>query len=102
GQSSRPEWIVGVRDLAAWVTWFVRDQRLPRPLPVVGFSLGGWIAAEIATVNAAIFSRMVLVGAAGLKPEEGEVWDYFIHANKDAVAQAFHTPAKSEEYARFY
>ena len=66
GQSSRPAFILGVRDLAAWVTWLVRDQRLAHPLPVIGFSLGGWVAAEIATVNAALFSKMVLVGAAGL------------------------------------
>ena len=25
GQSACPDWIVSVRDLAAWVTWFVRD-----------------------------------------------------------------------------
>lgn len=102
GQSSRPAFILSVRDLAAWVTWLVRDQRLARRLPVIGFSLGGWVAAEIATVNAALFSKMVLVGAAGLKPEEGEVWDYFIHSNRDAVARAFHEPARSEEYARFF
>jgi pimeloyl-ACP methyl ester carboxylesterase len=102
GQSSRPDWIQGVRDLAAWVTWFVRDRRLARPLPMIGFSLGGWIAAEIATVDPGLFSKLVLVGAAGLKPERGEVWDYFIHSNKDAFARALHEPAKSEDYARFY
>ena len=70
GRSARPDWIAGVRDLAAWVTWFVRDLKLAQPLPVIGFSLGGWIAAEIATVNASIFTKLVLVGAAGLQPED--------------------------------
>lgn len=102
GPSSRPDFIITVRDLAAWVTWFVRDQRLTQPLPVVGFSLGGWLAAEVATVNAAIFSKLVLVGAAGLKPDHGEVWDYFIHSNREAFARALHEPGKSEDYARFY
>ena len=103
GQSARPDWILGVRDLAAWVTWFVRDLQLPQPLPVIGFSLGGWIAAEIATVNAALFSKMVLVGAAGLKPEEGEVWDYFVHSNREAVRAGVPRPCdRSEEYARYF
>ena len=102
GQSARPDWIVSVRDLAAWVTWFVRDLKLPQPLPVIGSSLGGWVAAEIATVNPGLFTKMVLVGAAGLKPDEGHVWDYFMHSNKDALAQAFHDPAGSPEYARYY
>ena len=92
GQSARPDWIISVRDLAAWVTWFVRDLQLPQPLNVIGCSMGGWIAAEIATVNAALFKKMVLVGAAGLKPEVGEVWDYFVHAPREAFTQAFYDP----------
>src|SRR5262247_4042245 len=46
GRSARPDWIASVRDLGAWVTWFVRELKLSQPLPVIGFSLGGWIAAE--------------------------------------------------------
>jgi pimeloyl-ACP methyl ester carboxylesterase len=102
GGSARPEWIVSVRDLAAWVTWFVRDLKLPQPLPVVGCSLGGWVAAEIATMNAAIFTRMVLVAPAGVPPQDGHVWDYFVHGSREAFAQAFHEPTKSPEYARYY
>lgn len=102
GQSARPDWIISVRDLAAWVTWFVRDLKLPQPLPVIGSSLGGWVAAEIATVNPGLFTKMVLVGAAGLKPDEGQVWDYFMHSNKEAFAQAFFDPANAPEYARYY
>jgi pimeloyl-ACP methyl ester carboxylesterase len=102
GQSARPDWIVSVRDLAAWVTWFVRDLKLSQPLPVIGTSLGGWAAAEIATMNAGIFTKMVLVGAAGLQPDAGHVWDYFIHSNQEAFRQAFWDPANAPEYARYY
>jgi pimeloyl-ACP methyl ester carboxylesterase len=102
GQSARPDWIVSVRDLAAWVTWFVRDLGLPQPLPVIGTSLGGWVAAEIATMNAGLFSKMVLVGAAGLQPDEGHVWDYFMHSNTEAFTQAFWDPAGAPDYTRYY
>jgi pimeloyl-ACP methyl ester carboxylesterase len=102
GQSARPDWIISIRDLAAWVTWFTRDLKLLKPLNVIGFSMGGWIAAEIATVNAAIFKKMVLVGAAGLKPEEGQVWDYFVNSGKEAFEAAFYDPAQSPEYAQYY
>ncbi len=102
GQSERPEWITNPRDLAAWVTWFVRDMKLQEPLNVIGFSLGGWIAAEIATMNASIFKKMVLVGAAGLKPDEGEIWDYFVNSGPQAFEQAFHDPEQSPEYAQYY
>jgi pimeloyl-ACP methyl ester carboxylesterase len=101
-QSARPDWIISVRDLAAWVTWFVRDLNLSQPLNVIGCSMGGWIAAEIATVNATLFNKLVLVGAAGLKPEVGELWDYFVHAPKEAFAQAFYDPEHIPEYMQYY
>jgi pimeloyl-ACP methyl ester carboxylesterase len=102
GQSSRPDWIASVRDLAAWVSWFVRDLKLGAPLPVIGSSLGGWVAAEIAIVNPQLFSKLVLVGPAGLQPDDGQIWDYFLHSTKEAFAQAFADPAGAAEYRRFY
>ena len=102
GQSERPDWIVNIRDLAAWVTWCARDLKLPQPMNVIGFSMGGWVAAEIATMNSSIFKKMVLVGAAGLKPEEGEIWDYFLHSGPEALKQAFYDPQQSPEYAQYY
>src|ERR1700730_7861278 len=59
---------MGVHDLAAWVTWFARDIDLRTPVNVIGCSLGGWVAAEIATVAPQFFSKMVLVGAMGIQP----------------------------------
>jgi len=102
GQSARPDWIVTVRDLAAWAAWFVRDLQLPQPLPVIGFSLGGWMAAEIAIMNASLFSKLVLVGPAGLQPEDGYIWDYFVHSSREGFAQAFCDPAQAPEYAQYY
>lgn len=102
GQSERPDWIATPRDLAAWITWFVRDMKLPEPINVIGFSLGGWLAAEIATYNASIFKKMVLVGAAGLKPDKGQTWDYFVNSGRQAFERAFFDPAQSPEYAQYY
>ena len=101
GTSSFPDWLMSVRDLSAWVNWFVRECGLPTPLNVVGFSMGGWIAAELATANNAIFSKMVLVGAAGLKPHEGEIWDYFLNSAKDAFQQSFHDH-EAPQYLKYY
>ncbi len=102
GQTTRPNWIVTVRDLAAWVAWFVRDMNLAQPLNVVGFSMGGWAAAEIAIMNQHIFKKMVLVAPAGLKPQEGETWDYFVNSGKEAFEESFHNPEGSPEYAAYY
>jgi pimeloyl-ACP methyl ester carboxylesterase len=102
GRSTRPDWIMGVHDLAAWVTWFARETDIRTPVNVVGCSLGGWVAAEIATVAPQFLSKMVLVGAMGMKPERGEIFDYFLESGKTGVRRAFHRPEQSPEFARYY
>ena len=102
GQSSRPEWLMTVKDLAAWITWFIRDQKLPTPLNVVGLSMGAWAVGEIATTNSQIFKKMVLVGPGGLKPEHGEIFDYFVNSAKDAFEKSFHNPKACAEYTQYY
>ncbi len=104
GRSERPDWIMGARDLAAWATWFARDIGLRAPVDVIGFSLGGWVAAEIATVAPQFFRKLVLVGAMGVKPRagQGEIWDYFLESGKTAFRQAFHAPNDVAEFATHY
>lgn len=102
GRSDRPDWIVTVRDMAAWVAWFVRDMNLTQPLNVIGFSMGGWTAAELATFNESMFNKMVLVSPAGIKPETGEAWDYFTRSGEDAFREAFHDPEQSPEFVKYY
>jgi pimeloyl-ACP methyl ester carboxylesterase len=102
GQSGRPDWIMGVRDLAAWVTWFARDLDLRMPLNIIGSSLGGWVAAEIATVAPQFFNKLVLVGAMGIKPEKGEIFDYFLEGGVTGLRRAFHHPDQSGEFQRWW
>ena len=102
GQSSRPDWVMGVHDLAAWVTWFARDLDLRTPVNVIGCSLGGWVAAEIATVAPQFFNKMVLVGAMGIKPEQGEIFDYFLESGLTGLRRAFHRPEQSSEFMRYW
>ena len=102
GRSERPDWIMGVHDLAAWIAWLARDLGITEPVRLVGCSLGGWVAAELAAVAPRFIERMVLVGAMGLKPRQGEIFDYFLESGKTGIARAFHRPEESEEFARFY
>jgi len=76
GKSPILDWIMDVRDLAAFYSRLMREHKLT-PTDVIGFSLGGWIAAEMAVANPAQFSKMILVGATGLRPPAGEIMDMF-------------------------
>ncbi|MBV8054890.1 MAG: alpha/beta hydrolase [Deltaproteobacteria bacterium] len=76
GKSAYVDWIMDMRDLAAFYSRFAREQNLA-PVDVIGFSMGGWLAAEMAAQNVHQFTRMILVGAAGLRPPSGEIMDMF-------------------------
>lgn len=76
GKTPQASWIMNVRDLGAFYSGYIREQKLT-PVDVIGFSLGGWLAAEMATANSGQFKKMVLVGAAGLRPPTGEIMDMF-------------------------
>lgn len=93
GQSERPEWMRSVRDMAITHLWLLKILGL-ETLPVVGVGFGGWIAAEIATMCQRQFERMVLVGAAGMKPTEGDIVDQFLVSGQEYVKQCFHDLAK--------
>ena len=60
GATPRADWIWNIRDLAGFYARFIREQKLD-PVDVIGFSLGGWVAAEMAANNQDQFRRMVLV-----------------------------------------
>jgi pimeloyl-ACP methyl ester carboxylesterase len=76
GRTPRLEWILDMRDLASAYSRFVREQTLA-PVDVVGFSLGGWLAAEMAAADPKIFRKMVLVSPTGIRPTKGEILDLY-------------------------
>ncbi len=77
GKSDRPDWARSPRDLAI-LTLQLLDQLEVAGVTVVGLGFGGFVAAEMATMNQSRFQRLVLVGATGLHPREGEVLDQML------------------------
>ena len=77
GDSPRMDWVMNMRDLAGWYLRALDELGL-QGVDVIGFSLGGWLAAEMATMCPQQFNKMILVGAAGVKPSVGEIFDIFL------------------------
>lgn len=102
GASERPEWIMSIHDVAAWVAWFVREQGIATPVNAIGLSMGGWAAAEIAAVNPGFFNKLMLVGPMGVKPQKGEIFDYFLEGGMTGIRRNFHAPDASAEFKRFW
>jgi pimeloyl-ACP methyl ester carboxylesterase len=101
GASDQPEWIVSVPDLACFYLWALEDLGLTR-LRVMGFSMGGWLAAEMAVMCPQLFECMVLVGAAGVRPTQGEITDIFLLSPAEMIAKMFYDPKQVPEYDQVY
>lgn len=101
GVTEAPEWIRNIRDLAGLYSIYLRQQKLA-PIDVIGFSLGGWIAAEMAAANPDQFAHMVLVAPAGIKPREGEITDFFQMMAPDQLRATVREPADTPEFGELF
>ena len=91
-KSERAAWLRHPRDLAALYQWLLAELGVERA-SLVGLGFGGWIAAEMAAAAPRDFHRLVLVGAMGLKPPEGDIADQAIVSYIDYARAGFHDQA---------
>ena len=101
GALQRADWISGVRDLAGFYSRMLRDMALG-PVDVIGFSLGGWIAAEMAAADAEQFRSMTLVAPAGVRPPHGEILDLFIVTARTYLDASVHDASATPEFGSLY
>jgi pimeloyl-ACP methyl ester carboxylesterase len=88
GRSKRPDWISQPDDIA-YIYLDLIDRLQLKDVTVIGFSLGGWIAAEMATKNDAALAKLVLVSPYGVKlggPYDVDIQDMWtLHPDKVAA-----------------
>ena len=101
GATDRAEWISNIRDMAGFYARYLKEQKLA-PIDVIGFSLGGWIAAEMAAANPDQFEHMVLVAPAGIKPSEGEIADFFQMMAPDQLRATVLDPQRTPEFGELF
>ena len=99
--SYSPDWLGSIPDLAAFYTWFLEQQGL-EGARAIGFSMGGWLASEIAASCRHAFSKLMLVGAAGVRPQQGEIADIFILSPAQVSELLFHDPSQGGEFTELY
>ena len=99
GESERLDWITNMRDLAGWYLDALDDIAVGR-VNVMGFSLGGWLAAEMATMCPTQFKKLVLVGATGVKPPSGQIYDMFLEVAKEFIKTSYLKPDETPEFSQ--
>src|SRR2546425_10629543 len=96
GSSGDADWMEGIDDLARFYLWFIDASGLRRP-HVLGHSIGGWTAAEMAAMSPRSIDRLGLGAPVGVKPETGEIPDIFYHSPQQLRELTLHDPQTNPE-----
>jgi pimeloyl-ACP methyl ester carboxylesterase len=99
GRSEMPEWLSTVGDLA----FFYLDAFAALGLEqvhLVGHSLGGWTAAEIAIRSTSRLKTLALLSPAGVPSLEEPYGDIFLWSPEEHARNSFFEPALAEERVR--
>ncbi len=99
GHTQAPSWVTSVWHQAVFYNWALQHLG---DVNLVGVGLGGWIAASMAVMCQTQLRRLVLIGAAGLKPEKDEIFDVFVAPWTEVIRQSFADPDSAAEYQRIY
>src|SRR6266699_23115 len=88
----RPQWFNSIDDLA--LTYLELLERLDlRDVMVVGLSIGGWIASELAVRDTTHLGSIVLVDAVGIQVDGHDIADVFPLTPDELSAHSYHNPA---------
>jgi pimeloyl-ACP methyl ester carboxylesterase len=95
GGSDTPEWLDNVGDLAYFYLDVVEALGLAE-IHLVGTSLGGWIAAEIAVRSCAKLATLTLSAAVGIHVKGVPKGDLFMWSREQLVRNLYHDPKLAE------
>jgi pimeloyl-ACP methyl ester carboxylesterase len=96
-RSVRPDWISSMTDMAHFYRQCIEELGLA-PVHLMGFSMGGWLAAEIAAMCPPYLKSLILVDAAGIKPEVGEIVELLMVSPDVSQKLRFYDPAQVPNY----
>jgi pimeloyl-ACP methyl ester carboxylesterase len=96
-RSNRPDWISSMNDMAHFYRQFIEELGIT-PVHLMGFSMGGWLAAEIAAMCPSSLKSLVLVDAAGIKPEVGDIAEILMVSQDVAKKLRFYDSTQVPDY----
>ena len=100
--TERPDWVYTITDVCHFNQAMVEVLGL-EDYVLMGSSMGGWVAAEMAAMCRTSIKALILVGAAGIKPEKDEIAEIFMVSAQTRMAQRFYDISQvpnREQYER--
>lgn len=91
--SPLPSWLKSAEDVALHNFDVMAALEIERP-HVLGISMGGWVATEMAIFRSAAMASLTLAGAVGVRPEQ-PMPDLFIMEPQEAMSLLFANPERA-------
>jgi pimeloyl-ACP methyl ester carboxylesterase len=88
GASDTPDWLDNIQDLTRFYLDFL-DQLDLSNVDLVGSSLGGWVAAELAVRNTRRLNSLTLIGSAGIHVPGVPQVDTFLLSDEQLIHSLF-------------
>jgi pimeloyl-ACP methyl ester carboxylesterase len=95
GQSAEPEWLENIHDMAYFYLDFLRQLQL-KDVVVVGSSMGGWIALEMAVRDTSRIRSLVLSAPAGIAAPGVRAADIFLMSPEALTRSLFFDQSLAE------
>jgi pimeloyl-ACP methyl ester carboxylesterase len=95
GASDDPPWLDRPGDLAYFYLDLIAVLKLDR-VHLIGTSLGGWIAAELAVSNTSRLASLTLTCAVGITADGKPIDDVFRMSAEENARRFYHDPARVE------
>lgn len=95
GKSNLPETVRSIEDIS-YIWLDLLDDLDLQDVTLVGFSVGAWLAMEMATKNSNRLKRLALTGAVGVKfggTYDRDIDDIYFHSADSVRAMRFHNAA---------
>jgi pimeloyl-ACP methyl ester carboxylesterase len=96
GRSTIPEWMSTMSDLAYFYLDFMDSMEL-KNVHLVGHSLGGWLAAEIAVRNTSQLTSVTMMAPAGIANPDAPFGDIFLWGPEEAAYNQFYNRELAEK-----
>ena len=98
GQSETPAWLDNIHDLAYFYLDFMEHLGIEQ-IHLMGASMGGWIAAELAVRDQHRLRSLTLVAPAGIHVRGVQTGDFFLWSEQELVHNLFASQRFAEEMA---
>ena len=100
GRSSLPDFIRSAAEVSyIWLDFL--DHFDLKDVTVVAFSVGGWLALEMASKSCSRIRNLVLCGSVGVKfggPYDRDIGDIYFHNEADVRIMKFHNPENDPHF----